>query len=184
MSPLENPHALDRMLDSHERATRRTGERIAEAGVDHLERSIRRRTPIDTNPFRHRPDRPRGSLKRSVHRIVGVRFVLRGGRESWEGEVVSFDPVARLVEFDTAPHTIRAREPGGKLRFQSRDGWTGEDGTVYPPGTWVTVEEVHHPGTKGQHMFSLGALATEAEIDQYARDPLGRWKREVEGGRF
>jgi hypothetical protein len=183
VSPLENADSLDRMLHAHERATRRTGERIAEAGVDHLERSIRRRTPIDTNPYRHRPDRPRGSLKRSVHRLVGVRFVLRGGRESWEGEVVSFDPVARLVEFDTPPHTIRARD-GGKLHFQSRDGWTDTDGVFHPPGTWVTIEEVHHPGTKGQHMFSLGALDTEAQIDDYAREPLGRWKRDVEGGRF
>lgn len=104
-------------------------------------------------------------------------------RDRWIGEVVSFDPVVRLLEFDTVPHEIRAKG-GGRLHFQSRHGWVGDDGTVYPPGTWVSVEVVHHPGTTGKHMFSLGALEAEREFDLDADPELARWRRELEGGRF
>jgi hypothetical protein len=177
--PLTDPDALLDLIDAHQGITRRAARRIADAGTDRLERNVRRRTPIDTNPFRHRPERPRGSLRASVHRREAIVFVVRGGREAYECEVLSEDPIARLVEFDTPPHRIRAR-PGGRLRFQSRHGFVGRDGRAYPPGTWVSVEEVHHPGTTGQHMFSLGAWATEREYAEYAREPLLRWKREVE----
>jgi hypothetical protein len=178
--PLRDPDALLDMIDAHARITHRTGQRIADAGVDRLERNVRRRTPIDTNPFRHRPERPRGSLLASVHRNGPVVLVVVAGRASWRGEVLTYDPIARYVEHDTPPHKIRARTPGGRLRFQSRYGFVGRDGQLYPPGTWISVGEVNHPGTKGQHMFSLGAWATEREYASYARDPLQRWKREVE----
>jgi hypothetical protein len=178
--PLRDADALLNMIAAHQRITRRTGYRIADAGVDRLERNVTRRTPIDTNPYRHRPERPRGSLRASVHRSGPVVLVARGGRESYEGEVLTDDPIARFVEFDTAAHKIRARTPGGRLRFQSRNGFVGKDGRTYPPGTWVSIEEVSHPGTRGQHMFSLGAWATEREYEAYAREPLARWKREVE----
>jgi hypothetical protein len=178
--PLTNPDALVQLVDAHQGITRRTARRIADAGVDRLERNVKRRTPIDTNPFRHKPERPRGTARASVKRRASVHFVVRGGRESYEGLVESDDPIIRYVEFDTPPHKIRARQPGGRLRFQSRHGFTGKDGVFYPPGTWISVEEVDHPGTKGAHMFTLGAWATEREYRQYASEPLARWKREVE----
>lgn len=178
--PLVGADALVELVDAYEQASDRAARRIADAGVDRLERNVRRRTPIDTNPFRNRPERPRGALKRSVHRLEGLRRVVSGGRPSYSQDVVSYDPVADYVEFDTPPHVIRPRIAGGYLHFQSRDGFTGRDGVYYPPGTWVTVAEVHHPGTKGQHMFSLGALDTEAELPDFARGPLAQWKREVE----
>jgi hypothetical protein len=168
------------MIDAHRRITARTAHRIADAGVDRLERNVRRRTPVDTNPYRHKPERARGSLLASVHRGELVVHVVRAGRDYYEGEVLTYDPIARLVEFDTPPHKIRARTPGGRLRFQSRYGFTGRDGRFYPPGTWVGIEEVNHPGTKGAHMFSLGAWATEREYASYAVGPLQQWKREVE----
>jgi len=178
--PLTDPDALLDMIDAHQGATRRAARRIADAGVDHLERSVQRRTPIDTNPYRAKPERPRGSLRRSIHRRAGVDFVVRGGRESYRGTVETFDPIARYVEFDTPPHIIRPRTPGRRLRFQSRHGFVDRDGEFHPPGTWITVTEVKHPGTKGSHMFTLGAWATEREFRAYARDPLARWKHEVE----
>lgn len=178
--PLSNPDALTEMIDAQRRITRRTARRIADAGVDRLERNVQRRTPIDTNPFRHNPERPRGTLRRSVHRRTGVTFTVRGGRESYRGLVETLDPIAPYVEKDTPAHTIRPHDPGGRLVFQSRHGFTGKDGRVYPPGTWVSVEEVKHPGTKGAHMFTLGAWATEREYARYARDPLARWKAAVE----
>lgn len=178
--PIRDANALLDLIDAHQRITRRTARRIADAGVDRLERNVTRRTPVDTSPFRHRPERPRGTLRASVHRREQIVRVVRGGVESYQGEVLTLDPIARYVEEDTPAHRIRARTPGGRLLFQSRYGFTGRDGRFYPPGTWVSVEEVNHPGTKGAHMFSLGAWATEREYADYARDPLQRWKREVE----
>lgn len=181
--PLKDPGALLDMLEAHASITRRTARRIADAGVDRLERNVQRRTPIDTNPYRSRPERPRGSLRRSIRRRAGVDLVVRGRRESYRGDVETFDPVARYVEFDTPPHIIQARRPGGYLRFQSRYGFVDRNGEVHPPGTWITIHEVHHPGTKGAHMFTLGAWATERQFADYAREPLGRWKHEVESVR-
>lgn len=183
MSPLVNGDALERMVDSHVRATSRVARRIVDRGTDRMERATRRRTPVDTNPYRHRPERPRGSLRKSVHRLEGILMVAMATRDRWIGEVVSFDPIVRHVEFDTVPHEIRAKG-GGRLLFQSRHGWTSDDGTYNPPGTWVSVEVVSHPGTKGQHMFSLGAFEAEREFDLDAAPELARWKREVESGRF
>lgn len=180
MSPLENADALIHMIDAHERTTRRTAERIAEAGTDRLERNVRRRTPIDTSPFRHKPERPRGTLKLSVQRAGDLTVRVRGRLTTYTGEVISDDPIWIWVEEDTLPHKIRAKNPGERLRFQSENGFVGADGTTYPPGTWVSVEEIDHPGTKGQHMMTLGALDTEAQTEEFARDPIARWKREVE----
>jgi hypothetical protein len=181
--PLTDPDALLDMVDAHVKATRRAARRIANAGVDRLERSVRRRTPIDTNPYRHRPERPRGAAKASLRHKPGVELVVRGGRESYRGEVSSDDPVILLLEKDQAPREIRAKAPGGLLHFQSRHGFTDRVGVFHPPGTWVSIEVVHWPGSKGTHALSLGALQTEREIDEYARDPLARWKHEVESVR-
>lgn len=181
--PLTDPDALVDMVDAHAGITHRTARRIADIGVDRLERNIRRRTPIDTNPYRHRPERPRGAAKASLHRKPGVELEVHGGRESYHGEVSSDDLVILLLEEDQAPREIRATKPGGFLHFQSRHGFTDRVGVFHPPGTWVSVEVVHWPGSKGTHALSLGALQTEREIDEYARDPLARWKHEVESVR-
>lgn len=183
MSPFVNPRALVRMIESHQSHTTACAREIADAGTDRMEREIVRRTPIDTNPYRYNPGRPRGTARASIHRDPGLREQHRWGRTQYVGDVRGSDPILRYIEFDTPPHTIRAKG-GGLLRFQSRYGWTSEDGRFHPPGTWVTVHEVKHPGTKGKHMFSLGALDAERSLDEYARGPLEHWKRRITGGRF
>lgn len=183
MNTLRNPDALVNLVARHEEITRGVGRRIADAGTDTMETEIRERTPVDTNPYRWRPERPRGALKASVHRVEGILVEVLGGVTRYIGEVVSFDPIVRYVEFDTPPHKIRPRDPNGRLRFQSRDAFVGKDGKLYPPGTWVSVEEVNHPGTQGQHMFTLGALAAEQFLPEYGAPELARWKREVEAVR-
>ena len=182
--PLLGEDSLDRMLAAHERATSRAARRIADAGTDRMAQETRRRTPIDTNPFRHRPERPRGSARRSIRRQEGLLVEMRGGRPRYIGDVVSHDPVTRLLEFDTPPHEIRPRDPDGYLAFQSRHGWTDDSGRFHPPGTWVRVRVVQHPGTKGHHMVSLGALDAERALEEYAAPVLARWRAEVESGRF
>lgn len=183
MSPFLGRGSLVAMVASHERITTQAAEEVADAGTDRLEREIVRRTPIDTNPFRHNPERPRGTARASIKRDAGLRRSSAQGFRQIIGDVRGSDPILIYIEFDTPPHTIRAHA-GGRLRFQSRHGFTGRDGVHYPPGTWVSVEEVRHPGTKGQHMFSLGALATDRALEQIATGPLARWRRRVENSRF
>jgi hypothetical protein len=184
VSPLEDANALVDMVERHILITDGVARRIADAGTDTMETEIRERTPVDTNPFRNNPDRPRGALKASVHRITGILVEdLPGGGKRYVGEVVSYDPIVKYVEFDTPAHVIRPTTPGGRLRFQSRDGFIGADNEWHPPGTWVSVEQVEHPGTKGQHMFTLGALAAERMLESDARPELARWKLEVEAVR-
>lgn len=177
--PLENPDALLDMLDEQERITRDAAHRIADAGVDRLEANVKRNTPVDTNPYRHDPERPRGTLRESFHRRPGLEIVVRGDRETYEGAVESEDEIAGWIEEGTLAHIIRAKV-GRFLHFQSRDGFVGKDGIFHPPGTWVTVSKVEHPAVAGAHMCSIGALTTELEIDDWSRDELERWKGEIE----
>jgi len=180
--PFENPDALLDMLAEQETITRDAAHRMADAGIDALEAAVKRNTPVDTNPYRHEPERPRGTLRASVHRRAGVEIVIRAGRETYEGEVLSEDEVAGWVESGTPAHTIHAHG-NGYLRFQTRYGFTGKDGIFYPPGTWISVRKVDHPAVAGAHMMAIGALIAEQEIDEWSRDALEQWKREMESVR-
>lgn len=179
--PFVNPHALDDLLDPLEEATDATFRDLAQKGTDELERNVRDRTPVDTNPYRHREDRPRGTLRDSLEQDPELREGTRRGLRTLVGTVRFTDPIAPKVEDDTPPHTIRAKN-GGMLRFQTRYGYMGKDGVFRPPGSWVTVEEIQHPGTKGAHMLSRGAAATEFTIDRWALGPLGRWRERLRSG--
>jgi hypothetical protein len=154
---------------------------MADAIGDGFVENIKRNTPVDTNPFRNDPDRPPGSLRESMERTA-TRRMTRGGVPAFGGEAFTRDPIAEFVEWDTPPHEIRARD-GGRLTFQSRDGFTDADGVFHPPGTWVSVEKVDHPGTRGAHMFSIGALITEAELERLCAPALARWERAITRGR-
>lgn len=176
-----DPEALERLFD--ERPVKRCANRLAKKGGDRLLRNVRRNTPVDTNPYRSRPERPVATLRDSMEGDT-VREEVRGGERVLVYVVGSSDPVARLVEFDTRPHKIRPHNPDGFLRFQSRHGFTDAKGLFHPPGTWVSVREIDHPGTKGAHMFSLGALKTEAEFAEFSRPILDRLVGELgRGGR-
>jgi hypothetical protein len=140
---------------------------MAEAGLDAFQANVRRRTPVDTDPFRDRPGRPRGFARASVERTRVRRVVLPTG-PAYRGEVFSDDDVFPFIEFDTLPHDIRPRVAGRALRW--RDRRTGDE-------RFAAV--VHHPGTRGQHPFSIGALVTEAELEEVCRLALVRWERAV-----
>lgn len=69
-------------------------------------------------------------------------------------------PYARYVEFDTKPHTIRPKKPGGVLAFRMN-------------GQLVFAKSVNHPGTKAQPFIvpafmawvdSLGEMVAEANV--------------------
>jgi hypothetical protein len=179
--PLRNPDALENLLAPLEEVTDLCFRELADAGTDRLKGEVAERTPVDTNPYRHREGRPRGTLRDSLERVPGLREGTRRGFSTLTGTVRFTDPVASLVEDDTPPHTIRAKD-GGMLHFQTRYGYTTATGDFRPPGSWVTVEEIQHPGTKGAHMLSRGALATEMTIDRWAIPALTRWRNGLRTG--
>lgn len=161
------PFVIDRPFDEHidGLAAQRCVRAIAEAGGARLERNIRELTPVDESPYRFKPARPRGTLKASVH-AEGVEPHRSSRGVGWQRRVVTDDPVAPYVEWTTRPHEIRPRRPGGRLHWQDSHGHH-----------YATL--VHHPGTKGQHMFSRGAAVTERELPQIAAEPLRQFAREL-----
>lgn len=111
---------------------------------------------------------------------AGEMGALRGGRkpgtlrksillspilEAFGGlEITAFtdDEVAIFVEEDTRPHRIEPRNA-------SVLAWMGAGGMQFAAG-------VNHPGTKGQHMFAIGVLLTEAEMDVIGAPILDAWE--------
>ena len=141
------PFTMTRPLTSilDEEAPARCARAIADAAGDRLVLNTQRNTPIDRSPHRDKPKRPRGTLRKSIERTGVERTGL-----AYRVRALTRDPIAPYVEFDTKPHIIRPRKPGGSLRWRSARG-------VHFAGA------VRHPGTKGQHMFALGALKTKRE---------------------
>lgn len=163
--PFVADRRLEDMLD--EDAAPRCARRIARDGLDRLVDNTKRNTPVDTSPFRDKPGRPRGALRDSIHGTDIDRSRTPLG-DVYEGRCRTFDPVGPNVEWTTAPHIIRPRAPGYPLHW--RDGQTGDDRFAY---------EVHHPGTRGQHMFAIGAAITERELDSIARPALNVFEHDL-----
>lgn len=139
------------------------GEAIALEALEEFQDYVKDNTPIDTNPYRDRPGRPRGAARDSVERS---RVVKRAG--AWRGSVFTEDEVFPFIEWDTPPHTIRPKDPDGWLSW--RDRRTGER---------IFAKEVRHPGTKGQHSFAIGAAKTEAELERIAQPALAAFARDL-----
>lgn len=133
-----------------EEPIRHCAERIRTRVGDDLRDRVRAHTPVATPPpgawseWLHARRRLPGTLRDSwevhVHELPGERYVV---------DVVTQDPVAPYVEWDTEPHLIVPKEPGGVLRFWDREG------------ALQFARSVHHPGTRGQHMMAK-ALAEVA----------------------
>lgn len=145
------------------------GQRMLERAQD--------RTPTADLPLAYHGDyaswiEDRGGRKPGTLRERWRRTPVQGSSGSGLKVVVfNPDPVARLVEWNTRPHMIRA-----KLR-------TRDDGSVYqgllryPKGPVFHYNvEVWHPGTQGQHMMRdtlaeievTWPLIGERVIDLYA----------------
>jgi hypothetical protein len=163
--PFVASRRLEDMLD--EDAPDRAARRIAKDGTDRLVANTKRNTPIDTNPYRYRPGRPRGHLRASIEDGPVLPVQTPAGR-GYRGTARTFDDVAPHVEWDTRPHRIEPREPGGTLHWRDRE-----------TGDHRFAKGVDHPGTSGQHMFAIGAAITEAEVEAIARPALRDFEREL-----
>jgi hypothetical protein len=151
--------------------SRRATYKMADAGGDWLLERVIANTPVSYTGLALQfggftPARTPGTLKRSWKRGP-VEPRVGGIDPGFEVKVDTHDPIAAYVEWDTRPHIIRPRTPGGRLRFRT-----------WPTGELVYARVVHHPGTKGQHMMSFAAHAATLNFDHIVDEPLRHWARE------
>lgn len=146
---------------------------MADAGGDWLLRKVIENTPTSYHGLTlhlqgHGDEvtRTPGTLKRSWRRRPMAQRVVSRGAVGMKVEVYSTDPIAPYVEWDTRPHIIRPRKPGGKLRFRA-----------WPTGELVYASFVRHPGTTGQHMMLTSVNAAHIELRHIVDKPLHDWAR-------
>jgi hypothetical protein len=154
-----------------ERATRRTTERVG----DDLRDRVKRHSPV-AKPMpgvgagtftSERGGRLPGTLRDSW--LVGEVVVIVEG-ERMSIDVYTLDPVAPHVEWDTQPHLIVPKHPGGMLRYRDRHG-----DVVY-------AKVVHHPGTRGQHMMATSLVEVAVSWQEIGVEEIARWAREQAEG--
>lgn len=146
-----------------QRITMRVGLRLRELVADF--------TPMSDDPFRQFPGRLPGTLKRSWE--LGDIDV--GGR-IYSVEVLTRDPVAPHVEWDTAPHRIRPKpervaEAAAKGKQAMLRWWDRKTGRI------VFAHEVLHPGTSGAHMMARALSQIAVEWQVIAREEMVAWAR-------
>lgn len=136
---------------------------IVDAVGDDLLRNVKHHTPTADLPAAYHGDyaawiEDRGGRKPGTLRERWRRTKVQGGA-GYGLKVVVFnpDPVARLVEWNTRPHLIKA-----KMRTRD-DGGTYQGLLRYPNGPVFKYNvEVWHPGTQGQHMMRNSLAEIEA----------------------
>jgi Bacteriophage HK97-gp10, putative tail-component len=133
-----------------------------------IQEAVRRLTPVavrtpqvSASMFTRERSRRPGTLKDSweighLTKIGNVAMI----------EVYTEDPIAPYVEYDTQPHTIRAK-PGSVLRFRSSK-----------TGDVIYAAEVMHPGTTGVHMLARACAEVSAQADRLMAGVVrGVWGR-------
>lgn len=157
-----------------ERGIRRFATRVTRKVGGDLKNRVERRTPVakDTAAVRasfatlqawhgSRGGRLPGELKRSW-KVGEVEVVLNASGERRRIDVYTLDPVAPHVEWDTRPHLIEPRKPGGVLTIPTEAGM-------------VFAKVVHHPGTRGVHMMATALAEVAVEWRATAE---AEWVRE------
>lgn len=119
-----------------------TTQQVLVQSANHILAEMESRVPVKT-----------GKLKTALTiRVESNRVII--------GPDPHVAPYAGYVEFDTKPHVIRPKKPGGVLVFEIN-------------GTKIFTKEVHHPGTTAQPFVrpafeawvdSLGTMAAEANV--------------------
>lgn len=160
---------------------KRFGRRLTnEVGGD-LRKRVRRHTPVaEVSPevmasygsgaswVKARGGRKPGHLRDSW-KIGTVTIADRGAR--YTIPVFTLDPVAPHVEWDTMPHLIRPKRPGGVLTIPTREGM-------------IYASIVHHPGTRGAHMMATSLAEVAASWQRTARSQWAEEARRIwQGGR-
>lgn len=160
-----------------DRGVRRFGRKVSEKVGDDLLKRVRRHTPI-AKPgaaeiaasygssgawLRARGGRAPGTLWQSWH-VGDVAIEFEGAR--FRVPVLTHDPVAPHVEWDTLPHLIVPRKPGGVL-------------TIPTVGGMVFARLVHHPGTRGVHMMATALAEIAASWQRTAHEEWASEARRI-----
>lgn len=149
-------------------AVTKAARAMARKAGRNLRDDTRRYTPV------HQPmpgDMPRarkpGTARRSVRDEPVMAFIGPAGR-GYRVRVTTTDRVFPNIEWSTKPHEIRAKKPGGSLRF-----------AIGKPRRGVFAQVVQHPGTRGQHPFARGAATLNAKIPAIFAPELHQFRRDL-----
>lgn len=139
---------------------------IARRAASVLKDDIKDLTPIgvkwtilgDTAPI----SRPSGELQRSIRVTSKGHWERLEGFRAYKVVVETRKHYANWVEYGTSPHIIHPKYANGAMQF-------------VVGGKIVFSKSVHHPGTKGVHMFSRGVNRTQRKIKLIAEPILSTW---------
>jgi hypothetical protein len=175
-------------------AVTRFGQDFTDAVGSHLRDAVKSRTPISTarvgvapigdpldamhvhaaDPLTNR-ERPPGTLMASIEKGRVTRHSSPLGR-GWQIKVGTRDPVGPLVEDDTRAHVIR---PTPEHMARARAEGKSAALRIFWRGAVHFFGAVHHPGTRGAHMFARGSAWTALELGSIAVPYLERFGRDV-----
>lgn len=181
---------LEPMIDRVGKATLRTGHDLADSFGKAGQANIERNTPVATYHLRHSYDRT-PVVRKQVPTLSYTS--VRWSAWCWQSTVWTEVEYALYVERGTGlwgpkrrKYKIQPKKPGGVLAFTPYARTAGGgvildvQGQPASDGGLVTVRFVMHPGSPGNHMFRIGAELTEAEYNEWSREPLRLWKAMVE----
>lgn len=137
-----------------ERLVKQTGRRMVNDGVTVFRERVREFTPVDSS-------RLRDSYQ------VGTTL---SDAQGWQSRVHTDVEYAPYVEFGTglfgphrAKYEIKPKRPGGMLHWVDKHG------------KHIYARRVMHPGSPGNHMFSIGAMITERTLGLILQPALEEW---------
>ena len=92
------------------------------------------------------------------------------------------DKIYAYVDRGTKPHIIRAKKPGGRLRFNSKFTAQTIPGVVgsaagYSGGAPVFAQQVHHPGTKPRDFTKNIEAVYKGKFKKYCQEALAQFAK-------
>lgn len=177
-------HTVENLVDGIQAATMRLGHELTRDGLERFRSNTADNTPVATA-------RLRDSYRIDPYIRYGAAEGLRAAAYAWEGRFYTEVAYAEYVERGTGlwgpahrKYRIEPKNPGGVLAFapyMRQGGGVVIDLHGEPAkGGKVVVRYVMHPGSPGAAMFRIGAVLTEAEVDEWAHEALRRWQRDCE----
>lgn len=169
-----------------------TAARTAAKVVDDLKERVKGHTPVAHPPpgvdvaewLASRKGRMPGALRESWEETT---IEVSGGHAS--GSVLTRDPNAAYVEWETKPHLIRPRADRGAASVVATGNPRGtvQDGRAmlrFPGegGGPQYAREVHHPGTRGAHMMATSLVEIATTWFAIGSEELRQWEREQLAG--
>lgn len=179
---------LERMLDPT--AVPKAGRAMTRKAGRTLRHDTAALTPVHVpEPGADPRLRKPGTLKRSIKAEAVRAHVGATGAKGWRVRVFTDDPIAPYVEWSTRPHVIRPRadRAPASVTATGRARGTRQDGRAalrfVVGGRVVYAKVVHHPGTRGEHMFARAAAILDVNVHRMFSPELEQFGRDLTGMR-